>query len=27
MDTALTKNLDLNNLESKVLKQHWAPSF
>jgi len=24
METAFTKNLDLNNLESNVLKQHWA---
>jgi len=25
METAFTKNLYLNNLESKLLKQHWAP--
>jgi len=25
VETAFTKNLDLNNLESNLLKQHWAP--
>jgi len=24
METAFTKNLDLNNLETKLPKQHWA---
>jgi len=24
MDTAFTKNLDLNKLVKKLLKQHWA---
>jgi len=25
MQTAFTKNLDINNLQSNMLKQHWAP--
>jgi len=25
METAFTKHLDLNNLELKLLEQHWAP--
>ena len=25
MQTAFTKNLDINNLQSNLLKQHWAP--
>jgi len=24
MQTAFTKNLDINNLQSNMLKQHWA---
>jgi len=25
MQTAFTKNLDVNTLQSNMLKQHWAP--
>jgi len=25
MHTAFSKNLDLNNMQSNMLKQHWAP--
>jgi len=25
MEAGFTINLDLNNLESNLLKQHWAP--
>jgi len=27
METVFTKNVDLNTLDSKLVKQHWAPFF